>query len=206
VIGESGSPRDTRRALAQWRVRRDSNSSTKVFKYQEVFVTISSKGQVEGQGGVVFGFDMLGRNSRATGNQRFKSYRYGYFHHKLTSGLTVGMGSYFRGNAGTARETCQPGRRDESRPECLAVQEQASEGAEGRVDPVHRGSLRPSMAILRAFCGLATQRASLDEGNCTELATPRSSGGALDHPERSISTAIASRQPSIGRVLDCIWH
>jgi hypothetical protein len=28
----------------------------------------------------------------------------------------------------------------------------------------------------------------------------------LDHPERSISTAIASQQPSTGRALDCIWH
>src|SRR6266403_6151915 len=39
--------------IVHWRARRDSNFSTKTFRYQEVFVAIWSEGQVEGQGGVV---------------------------------------------------------------------------------------------------------------------------------------------------------
>src|SRR6266481_9886391 len=34
------------------------------------------------------------------------------------------------------------------------------------------------MAILKACCGLATLRVSLDDSNCTEVAAPRGSGGA----------------------------
>jgi len=47
---------------------KDSSSSTKTFRYQEVFVIIWSEGQVEGQGGAMsFGFDVLRQDSMATG-------------------------------------------------------------------------------------------------------------------------------------------